>query len=251
MQDLESLIVIGDIHGDFESLSNALDDIDVNRNAIIFLGDYADRGPDGVKVVRKIDNLTKKHPKTIIALKGNHEDFSQAGNPKFNDCSLKREIESKNENWQTFFIQELKPFVDKLYLAAIIPDEILFVHGGISSDIRVYNDLRNPTVNVEKIVLWSDPFEGKGQRFNKERNIGIQFGEDITMEVCANIGVKKIIRSHEPGKAQSGPYYSHGKKIITVSSTDVYGGSPFALRINPLNLDHITPLDLRKHQSQL
>jgi hypothetical protein len=238
---LRKLAVVGDIHGDRDILYSILKVVEPKKDGIIFLGDYADRGPKGIEVISTIDSLVEKYPKNIIALKGNHEDYSDSGNPSFHPCDLIYEVENKGERWQRYFQEELKPFIDSLYLAAIIADENLFVHGGISSKIKSVEDLKHPTREVEIDILWSDPFEGNGEYSNK-RGAGIEFGEDITDNVCGLLGVKRVIRSHEPRKAISGPYYQHDRKVITLSSTSAYGGKPFILFIDPKK-----PSDLSSH----
>ena len=104
------------------------------------------------------------------------------------------------------------------------------MHGGISSKINDYNDLKNPSIEIEKDILWSDPFEGYGEYPNR-RGIGVEFGVDITNKFTRKLNIKKIIRSHEPRKAVYGPYYEHNGKVITVNSTGVYYSKPFFLII--------------------
>ena len=233
---LRRIAVVGDIHGDYYALSSLLKEIDPIKDGIIFLGDYADRGPKGVEVIDTIDSLIKKYPQNMVALKGNHEDYSDSGNPIFHPCDLIYEAEEKKGNWQRYFQEKLKPFIDNLYLAALIPDEVLFVHGGISSKVKSLDGLRYPTREIEIDVLWSDPFEEDGEHPSM-RGAGVEFGEDVTNDVCRLLGVKRIMRSHEPMKALEGPYYEHDEKVITLSSTSVYGGKPFILIIDPNNPD--------------
>ena len=234
LQTLGRLLVVGDLHGDYASLRSALDDLDLAKDTLLFLGDYADRGPSGVEVIETVDALMKKHPKNVLALRGNHEDYSEAGCPKFHPCSLIGEVERKVGNWDSYFKHKLQPFTESLHLAIIVPDEALFVHGGISSRIESRSSLEQPMADVTEDVLWSDPFEGNGEHPNP-RGAGVVFGTDITMKACEKLGVKRIIRSHEPHKVKSvgGPYFSHDQKIITTSTTTVYHGDPFILNINP------------------
>jgi len=228
---LRKLAVVGDIHGDDFVLCSMLKIIDPKKDGIVFLGDYADRGLKGFDVIAIVDSLIKKYPKNIVALKGNHEDYSVNGEPKFQPCDLIYEVESKGRDWHRYFQEKLKPFIDNLYLAAIIPDEALFVHGGISSRIKGLDNLKYPTRSVEIDVLWSDPFDGDDE-LPSIRGAGTIFGRDITKKVCDSLKIKRIIRSHEPMKAISGPNYEHDRRIITVSSTSSYGGKPFILIID-------------------
>jgi len=67
---------IGDIHGDHEallrmmSLLPALDE----RDTLVFVGDYIDRGPHSAEVVAYLRALPTQTPAKVVLLRGNHED---------------------------------------------------------------------------------------------------------------------------------------------------------------------------------
>jgi protein phosphatase len=238
------LIVVGDLHGDYASFRAIFKVADPAKDLIIFLGDYADRGLFGTEIIDGVSKLSDKHPENIILLKGNHEDYTENGEPKFSPWTLRSDVERKKEDWRNYFEEKLKPFLENLYLAAILPENLLFVHGGVSSKINNLNDLSCPSEVVEEDVLWSDPFDGLGEHPNWKRGAGVEFGKDVTTKICESLGVKIIIRSHEPQEAIKGPSYSHGRKLVTISSTRVYGGNPFALNFNPSNLARINVIRL-------
>jgi hypothetical protein len=228
------IIVFGDLHGDYAGLQSGLNMLDPAKDGIIFLGDYADRGPSGVEVIDTVDSLMRNHPRNIFALKGNHEDYTKSGSPLFWPRALLDEAREKRGYWQTYFHDTFKPFVHSLYLAVIVSDEALFVHEGVSSRIKSLKDLEHPTIEVERDILWSDPFEGYGEFPNWGcGGAGVEFGADVSETVCKSLGIKRIVRSHQSAKALTGPFYSHNEKVITISSTSVYGGDPFFLRIDP------------------
>ncbi len=230
------VIVAGDIHGDYEGFRRICGLFDPVRDFLMFLGDYADRGPMGVEVVEGVMELVGSYPGRVIALKGNHEDYTVDGRPKFMPCDLMFEAEERRGGWEMYFKDELKPFIEELFLAVLVPGEALFVHGGVSSKVEDVDDLRLPSPSVEEDVLWSDPFEGFGEHLNT-RGAGVEFGEDVSEETCRRLGVKRIVRSHQPTKALEGPYVEHGGRVITISSTIVYGGTPFVLVLLPKNSD--------------
>ncbi len=240
----ERLLVVGDIHGD-PSYERILDMFDNKNDILIFLGDYADRGPEGVEAITSIYNLMNLYPERVVALKGNHEDYSiicvdekSSVIPYFSPCTLIDEVKEKFEKESDFWCKIFEPFINKTYLSAIIPGEILFVHGGISSKIESIEDLKHPNEKVEEDILWSDPFDGYGEKPNP-RDAGVLFGKDVTDSVCQKLNVKGIIRGHEPRKAIDGPYVEHGGKVITVSSTSVYGGKPFLLEVPTEEIDNV------------
>ena len=73
------LYAIGDIHGYAGHLldlhARLLDDgMDPDRDTVVFLGDYIDRGPESRRVVEIVRAYLRAHPHWI-ALAGNHEDM--------------------------------------------------------------------------------------------------------------------------------------------------------------------------------
>lgn len=238
LKNLKGLVVVGDIHGDYETLDKVVTRYHPqNGYGILFLGDYADRGEYGVEVIRKINELITSYPDRVIALRGNHEIYSEDGEPEFYPCTLISEVKEKGMDWKEYFNSELKQFIEKLYIAAVIPGRFLFVHGGVSSKIKSLQDLRNPSEDIIKDVVWSDPYENRGEVKNP-RGEGVLFGKDISEKVCKNLGVEKIIRSHQPRNVLDGkPLYQHNGYVITVASTRVYGGIPFVLIIDPRNFN--------------
>jgi predicted phosphodiesterase len=225
--------VVGDIHGDYQTLQRLLKAVDLEGDLLVFLGDYADRGPDGIEVIRTITELRKKHPQNVIALKGNHEDFTQDGIPNFNPCTLIGEAEAKLGNWGLYFEEELLPFIETLPLACLLAGNALLVHGGVSSKITSQKDLEEPSEELCIDLLWSDPFDGKGEDPNFGRGAGVEFGADVSKAVCAALGVERIVRSHQPQLAAQKPNAMHDGRLITLNATTVYGGLPFIYFIDP------------------
>ena len=66
--------VIGDIHGQLGMLENLMAKIPwrPEKDALVFLGDYIDRGPDSRGVVDYILSLTENYSRISCVL-GNHE----------------------------------------------------------------------------------------------------------------------------------------------------------------------------------
>lgn len=64
---------ISDIHGHFSKLEELLKHWDPERQQLVFIGDYIDRGPESIHVLRKIKSLVENHG--AVATMGNHEDM--------------------------------------------------------------------------------------------------------------------------------------------------------------------------------
>jgi len=224
----ERALVVGDLHGDLESFQRIEEAFDPDRDLIVFLGDYADRGDRGVEVIEGVHGLLERHGDSVIALKGNHEDYRD-GLPRFSPCDLIEEADWKRGGWERYYGSFLRGFLDKLHLAALLRN-VLFVHGGISSKIGSLGDLDRPTPGIEEDLMWSDPYDGLGEAPNP-RGAGVLFGEDVSERVCGALGISYIVRSHEPMKALEGPFIEHRGRVATISSTRVYGGVPFILAL--------------------
>lgn len=71
-------IAIGDIHGNLAALNDLLRQIEPTitpRDTVVFLGDYIDRGAESAHVIDRILKLRSESSATIVALKGNHEEW--------------------------------------------------------------------------------------------------------------------------------------------------------------------------------
>ncbi|NEU10869.1 serine/threonine protein phosphatase [Methylobacterium sp. BTF04] len=68
---------VGDIHGCADALVRLLAEIERHAQGrsrtLIFLGDYVDRGPDSVAVLRILRERQAAEPEAVICLMGNHE----------------------------------------------------------------------------------------------------------------------------------------------------------------------------------
>lgn len=222
------ILIFGDIHGDLKSLQRGIG-LRGPRDLHIFLGDYADRGPEGVEVIEGILHLMERIPDRILALMGNHELYDEKGRPAFMPCTLIDEAERKRGSWEAF-LPTLRRFTQRLALAALIPGCALCVHGGISSDMGDREKLASPEPEQRTQILWGDPGPEKGESPGP-RGAGRLFGPDVSRQVLDGLKVPFLIRSHEPRKAWSGPAFEHGDRVVTTSSTSVYGGRPFVLVI--------------------
>lgn len=74
------IYAIPDIHGMLTVLERGLemmekDGYDPQKDALVFTGDLIDRGPNSYGVVEKVISLVRKNPKSVFAIRGNHEDL--------------------------------------------------------------------------------------------------------------------------------------------------------------------------------
>jgi serine/threonine protein phosphatase 1 len=73
---MSRIFAVGDIHGCYGKLTTLMNkiNIDFDKDLLIFVGDYIDRGPDSCKVVNFLLQL-KNYYRNIILLRGNHEEM--------------------------------------------------------------------------------------------------------------------------------------------------------------------------------
>ena len=226
LRTFHRIIVVGDLHGDFPSFKRVEAIFNPASDLLLFLGDYGDRGSKSIQVINGVNNLLDHYPEQVIALLGNHEDYSESGKPNFSPCTLIDEVVSHQGSWELYFREVLSPFLRQLYLSAMIPHHVLFVHGGISRQITEKKDLIEPSQDVVEDILWSDPANLNGE-YPNHRGAGVEFGSDITRLVCQHLDISNIIRAHDPRKVPEGPCVQHNGHVITVNSSSVYGGRPF------------------------
>ncbi len=160
----ERLFVIGDVHGCLDDLKIMVDYIYkkalFNENdALIFIGDYVDRGPDSKGVIEYLISL-KKESQQVYFLKGNHEDMllsfmgfegsgghfymSNGGAETLESYGLSRtarfdEVVAAMPASHLEFLQSL----DRM----IAVGDLLFVHAGLSP-------LRSIEYQMDEDIFW-------------------------------------------------------------------------------------------------
>ena len=216
---VRNIVVIGDLHGDIESLVHILKERDVkSADRIVFLGDYGDRNEGSVEVyylLLTLKVLVGKNER-IILLRGNHE-----GPPDMPvwPHDLPSFFITKYGTQGNGLYKSIKELWEFLPYAVLVTGRYLMVHGGLPATVTSIDDIayaRNAhqSSSIFEELLWSDPIESKGY-FKSKRGAGRMFGEDITDNVLRAVGVKTLIRSHEPCE---GVEVRQGGKILTLFS---------------------------------
>lgn len=75
MKAYKRILAVGDIHGHYNKLKDMWQKLKFNKDNdfLIFLGDYIDRGPDNIAVIKFVMELNKLE--NVICLRGNHEEM--------------------------------------------------------------------------------------------------------------------------------------------------------------------------------
>lgn len=241
VESKDRLVLVGDIHGQFRDLQqhvlstqrnvsskkggDSVDDVDCKY---LFLGDYVDRGPQGVEVITLLLALKVEYPNNVFMIRGNHEDAQVSRLYGFlTECKAKLEISS----WGRF-----NEVFNNIPLGATVECEggtIFACHGGLSPNVDNIaalqflnradygNGLSEDSGEAIDGLLWSDPGDHNGFRRNM-RGCGYTFGSDTTAKFCENNGVSFVVRAHQ--MVMKGYQWEHNDKLLTLFSAPNYCG---------------------------
>ncbi|KAL7376790.1 hypothetical protein ABVT39_015893 [Epinephelus coioides] len=176
--------VCGDIHGQFYDLCELFrTGGQVPDTNYIFMGDFVDRGYYSLETFTHLLALKAKWPDRITLLRGNHESRQITQVYGFYD-----ECQTKYGNANAW--RYCTKVFDMLTVAALIDEQVLCVHGGLSPDIKTLDQIRTIERNQEIPhkgafcdLVWSDP-EDVDTWAISPRGAGWLFGSKVTNEVC-------------------------------------------------------------------
>lgn len=218
-------IVVGDLHGDLESLAYILKTSGFvekaernNEIRMVFLGDYGDRGCFSSEVYYTVMRLKQLFPQNVLLMRGNHEgpDDLQAHPHDMPQSLLERFGEDGNDVYA-----KLRGLYQHLYTAMIVEKSCVLLHGGIPKDARSLEDLayahiKHPKTTTFEEILWSDPVEDVRGTYPSLRGAGMLFGQDITQSFLDMCGVGILVRGHEP--TPEGFRINHQGRVLTLFS---------------------------------
>ena len=218
-------IVVGDIHGDLESISYILEKSNFMKKAgggedvlLIFLGDYGDRGfysPEVYYVVLKLKELFSER---VVLMRGNHEGPDDL---LVSPHDLPTHLNRKFGKSGSSVYLKLRELFKYLYSAVLIDERYILLHGGAPSQASTRDDVayaheKHPRERHLEEILWSDPWEGIKGTYPSPRGAGRLFGENVTVKLLKLFNVKALIRGHEP--SEEGFKTNHSGKVLTLFS---------------------------------
>ncbi|MEM2110501.1 MAG: metallophosphoesterase [Candidatus Bathyarchaeia archaeon] len=217
--------VIGDIHGDIDSLKHTLIESKFiqkasNRNEtyLIFLGDYGDRGPYSPEVYYVVLSLKNMFPDKVVLIQGNHEGPEDLlASPHDLPYHLQRKF---SVEWRIVY-KELSQLFRRFYIAVLVDQRCIMLHGGAPSKAKNLEDIANayekhPAESHLEEILWSDPIENFVGTHPSPRGAGNLFGEDVTKSFLKMLKVRFMIRGHEA--TECGYKIEHDGGILTLFS---------------------------------
>lgn len=211
--NIKRLVVVGDIHGDYESLTKVLSSVNLKEALLVFLGDYIDRGEKSPQVVYKILSAKLESPSSVLLLMGNHEGPPEL--PVYPHDFPFHLMDLYGDSWKDVYHSVMLCFRE-LYACSLLEGSLFMVHGGVPTRPITLSSLAKASQELDLLeeLLWNDPVNYKGVG-PSPRGAGHLFGPDVTEWFLKSMGVKVVIRAHEPCE---GYEVLHSGKLITVFS---------------------------------
>lgn len=191
------VVICGDIHGQFFDMLELFNiGGQIPEKNYIFMGDFVDRGYNSVETFELLILLKVRYPACITLIRGNHESRQITQVYGFYDECLRK---YGNANpWK--YCTEI---FDYLTLSALVENSIFCVHGGLSPDVKLLDQIR--VINrVQEIphegafgdLVWSDPEDIETWAVSP-RGAGWLFGERPAQHFNRLNGLELIARAHQ------------------------------------------------------
>eukprot|EP01126_Amoeba_proteus_P025377 TRINITY_DN2534_c0_g1_i11.p1 TRINITY_DN2534_c0_g1~~TRINITY_DN2534_c0_g1_i11.p1 ORF type:complete len:299 (-),score=53.28 TRINITY_DN2534_c0_g1_i11:230-1126(-) len=221
--DLEApLKIVGDIHGQYYDLLRLFEYGGFPPVAnYLFLGDYVDRGPNGLETICLLLAYKIRYPENFFMLRGNHE-----------SAAINRIYGFYEECRERYNLKIWKAFNDCfncLPLGAIIEDKILCIHGGLSPDLKNLEQIRRivrpteiPDAGLLCDLLWADPDADTSGWAENDRGVSFTFGGDVVENFLKRHEFDLIVRAHQV--VEDGYEFFAKRKLVTVFSAPNYCG---------------------------
>lgn len=207
----KKIIFVGDTHGDLQASEKIVGDYLKEKNKIVFLGDYVDRGPSSKANFEFLLKTKAKHPQKVFLLQGNHEGHRILN---FFPADFWESLNEKD-------YQKYASIGEALPLVAIC-GPIIALHGALPAVEKL--------AEIEKIrlgdrkwlaVVWGDFREAEGGFLGTNPVNGRpEFGQDWFVAIMAKIKKKILIRSHQP----EAPRFMFRNRCLTLFTSSAYGG---------------------------
>jgi diadenosine tetraphosphatase ApaH/serine/threonine PP2A family protein phosphatase len=218
-------VIVGDIHGDLESLVHILSDSGFIEQAqqhknifLIFLGDYGDRGLYSAEVYYIVLKLKQQFPENVILMRGNHEGPEDL---QAHPHDLPAQFHQRFGNLGDVAYSNIRKLFNQLHNVVLVKNRCVLIHGGFSTTAHSLEDLalaheKHPKEAFLEEMLWNDPEENITGAHPSPRGAGKLFGEDVTEAFLKKLRANALIRGHEPG--DEGFKLNHNGRVLTLFS---------------------------------
>ncbi|KAH8408079.1 hypothetical protein KR222_009228, partial [Zaprionus bogoriensis] len=222
LQVTPPVMICGDVHGQYSDLLRIFQTSGYPPDSkYLFLGDYVDRGKQSIETLTLLLAYKARYPQCIWLLRGNHE-----------CANINRLYGFYDECKRRYSIRLWRYFVDTydcMPIAALVGGRIFCVHGGLSPDLRTFEDIMAikrpceiPEQGLMCDLLWSDPDEKVLGWSGNDRGVSVTFGADVVRSFCYRMGIDVICRAHQV--VEDGYEFFARRQLVTVFSAPNYCG---------------------------
>jgi serine/threonine-protein phosphatase PP1 catalytic subunit len=221
--------VVGDIHGQFTDLIRLFQLCGFPPvTNYLFLGDYVDRGKNGLETIILLLCYKLRYPENFFLLRGNHESASITRIYGFYDeCKRRTTIKT----WKKFV-----NVFNCMPIAALIASKIFCVHGGLSPSLTDLEEIRQitrptdvPDSGLLTDLLWSDPADTEEDWEPNDRGVSYCFGKKVIMNFLERHDIDLVCRAHMV--VEDGYEFYHDRVLVTVFSAPNVSHTPLAIRV--------------------
>jgi len=214
--------IVGDIHGQYADLLRLFEHCGFPPESnYLFLGDYVDRGKNGLECRSLLLAYQIKYPENFFLLRGNPE-----------CASINRIYGFYDECKRRYNIKMWKKFQDAfnaMPFAAVIDEKIFCVHAGLSPDLnnpdqikRIQRPIDVPDAGLTCDLLWSDPEADIDGWAENDRGVSYTFGADIVSKFLVKHDYDLIVRAHQV--VEDGYEFFADRQLVTIFSAPNYCG---------------------------
>jgi len=206
------IVFVGDTHGDRDATQQVFSQFLSSDSAIVFLGDYVDRGADSAGNLELLLRTKLAHPDRVFLLMGNHEGWAVTS---FSPADF----------WQHLSPQEERAIAESLSFlpfAATHPRGVLALHGALP-DVDTIEEVKAIQLGSSnwRRITWGDWADRPGQVVDPGAFGRPTFGRNAFETIANRIGLKALVRSHQP----FAPTYLFRECCLTIFTSNAYGGT--------------------------
>jgi len=209
IKNVKRVVFVGDTHGDLEASQKVIEKYLDSQTAIVFLGDYVDRGPFSKENIDFLIQKKKENPKRIYLLQGNHEGYPFL---KFSPANF----------WESLSQKEYQKYVslfEKFPLIAVT-SEIIALHGALP-DLKSLEEIEKIKLGDKawQEITWGDFVDESGDFLGIDPFSGRpSFGRDYFFKIMERFQKKILVRAHDP----TAPLFMFENRCLTIFTSSYY-----------------------------
>ena len=260
MQSVPNFYVIGDIHGQLRKLVNLLQEAGIVNNShswvagnatLLFMGDFIDRGPDGIPVIDLVMRLQSEAASTggrVESLLGNHEmlilaayRFGRRSTGLGSNFLSRWKQNGGNRKDLASLTSRHLAWLSNLPAMALV-DDYLFVHADAplyikyGRSVEEVNDTFSKIMKKSDALVWEELLEDFARRGAFAHSLG---GQEFVRRFLEIFGGQRLVHGHTPisimlncvPKKVTAPWIYSNDRCINVDGGMFLGGSGFVYQI--------------------